>query len=98
VKPSIGRTVHYVAHGTPVRQDGSQAFPSACRAATITEVDHDDTSRVGLMVANPTGLFFHPLAAGGCPYDEWDSAEALEGAHPQGGSWHWPERVEDTGN
>lgn len=98
VKPSIGRIVHYVAHGTPVREDGTQAFPSACRAAIVTEVDTDDTNRVGLMVANPTGQFFHPLAAGGCLYDEWDSTTALEGARPQGGSWHWPERVEDTGS
>ncbi|MBP5918667.1 hypothetical protein F3K34_43570 [Streptomyces sp. LBUM 1486] len=92
-KPSVGRIVHYVSHGTPVRDDGSQAFPPACRAAVVTEVDADDTNRVGLMVANPTGQFFHPLAAGGCSYDEWDGTEALEGAQPQGGSWHWPERA-----
>jgi len=89
--PSVARTVHYVSHGTPVRADGTQAFTAKCRAATITEVGEDGT--VGLMVANPTGLFFHSLADGGCPYDEWDSTTALDGALPQGGSWHWPERV-----
>lgn len=68
MEPSIGRSVHYVAHGTPPRADGSQAFPSACRAATITEVGADGV--VGLCVTNPTGLFFHPLIAGGCAYNE----------------------------
>ncbi|MBL1100154.1 hypothetical protein [Streptomyces coffeae] len=85
--PSVGRVVHYVSHGTPVRPDGSQAFTQQCRAAIVTEVDPTDPDRVGLMVANPTGQFFHPLAAGGCVLDE-----APEGAR-DGGSWHWPERV-----
>jgi hypothetical protein len=30
---TVGRTVHYVSHGTPPRPDGSQAFAPACRAA-----------------------------------------------------------------
>lgn len=78
--PSIGRQVHYVAYGTP----GGE-FPRACRAADVTEVDPDDPNRVGLMVKNPTGLFFHSLAAGGCRLDE-DTKP--------GGTWHWPERIE----
>ncbi|MCX4986926.1 hypothetical protein [Streptomyces sp. NBC_00572] len=82
---SVGRTVHYVSHGTPVRSDGSQAFPPACRAAIVTEVDQDDPGRVGLVVLNPTGQFFHPLAAGGSVHA--DAAGMLAG------SWHWPERV-----
>lgn len=70
-KPSVGRVVHYVAHGTPIREDGTQMFPAACRAATVTEVDGD---KVGLAVLNPTGMFFHSLAAGGgCDYH--DAAE-----------------------
>lgn len=89
--PSVGRTVHYVAYGTPIREDGTQAFPAACRAAVITEVG--DEGAVGLMVANPTGLFFHSLADGGCAYDEWDGTAVLYGSQPQGGSWHWPERT-----
>jgi len=91
--PSVGRIVHYVSHGTPVREDGTQAFRPACRAAIVSEVDPDDPNRVGVVVLNPTGQFFHPLANGGCPYDEWDGTNDLEGAQPQGGSWHWPERV-----
>jgi hypothetical protein len=82
---SVGRAVYYVSHGTPLRSDGSQAFPPKCRAATVTEVDPDDPNRVGLSVQNPTGQFFHPLSAGGCVLDD-------SGAHAAG-SWHWPERV-----
>lgn len=64
MQPTIGRIVHYVARGSA---DGK--FPPACRAATITEVS--DAGRVGLMVANPTGLFFHPLDDnGGCEYHD----------------------------
>lgn len=81
---AVGRVVHYVSHGTSLRPDGSQAFSSQCRAATITEVDSDDPNRVGLSVTNPTGLFFHPLSAGGCAFDH---------SGMLGGSWHWPERV-----
>lgn len=91
--PSVGQVVHYVSHGTPVREDGTQAFPPACRAAIVSEVDPADPNRVGLVVLNPTGHFFHPLANGGCPYDEWDGMNTVAGAQPQGGSWHWPERV-----
>lgn len=85
--PSIGRAVHYVSYGTP--GGGSKA----CRAADVTEVagngdggvDGIGAARVGLMVKNPTGLFFHSLAAGGVAYDGSED--------PAGGTWHWPERV-----
>lgn len=75
--PSVGRAVHYVARGSA---DGK--FPKACRAATVTEMG--EVGVVGLMVANPTGLFFHSLADGGCAQDEEGQA---------GGTWHWPEMV-----
>ncbi|WP_326768688.1 hypothetical protein OG978_32860 [Streptomyces sp. NBC_01591] len=83
--PSAGRIVHYVSHGTPVRGDGSQAFAPACRAAVVTEVDTDDPDRIGLAVLNPTGIFFHPLAAGGSVHADAETS--------LGGSWHWPERA-----
>jgi hypothetical protein len=89
-KPSVGRVVHYVSHGTPVRTDGTQAYTKQCRAAVITELSYYDpeltkpTYEVGLAVLNPTGLFFRPLAEGGCEFD--DAAHAA-------GTWHWPERV-----
>jgi len=122
-KPTVGRIVHYVSHGTPVRQDGSQAFTSECRAAIITEVQSRivgdraviDVERVGLAVLNPTGVFLHSIAAGGCAYHDGAEQPGLpdcpnaEGhgspfryctcgwieASFQGGTWHWPERVED---
>lgn len=79
-KPSVGRTVHYVAYGTP----GGE-FPSGvCRCAFITEVSDggvgDVVEAVGVMVANPSGLFFNR----NIPHDETGKAP---------GSWHWPERV-----
>ena len=69
-KPSVGRIVHYVSHGTPVRPDGSQAFTATCRAAIVTEVDPTDPHRIGLAAVNPTGLFFHSLADGGTKLDD----------------------------
>lgn len=88
--PSIGRIVHYVSHGTPVQPDGSQAYTSQCRAAIITDLAQpdEDSDIIGVAVLNPTGMFFNRAS-----YDEWDGTTALPGAEPQGGSWHWPERV-----
>ncbi|EGX60085.1 hypothetical protein SZN_09191 [Streptomyces zinciresistens K42] len=83
-QPSVGRIVHYTSHGTPVREDGSQAFPPQCRAAIVTEVDDAEPYKVGLAVLNPGGMFFHSLASGGCMADFFEA---------QGGTWHWPERV-----
>lgn len=77
--PTIGRIVFYVARGSA---DG--VFPPVPRAAVVTEVDGGDGPwKVGLCVLNPTGLFFHPLSAGGCVYDEAGAP----------GTWHWPPRV-----
>ncbi|MGX1514055.1 hypothetical protein [Streptomyces collinus] len=90
-RPSVGRIVHYVSHGTPVREDGTQAFTAQCRAAIVTEVDPTYPGRVGLQVFNPTGNFHHSLDAGGC---EWLPTEvADDGAPLRGGTWHWPEMV-----
>lgn len=35
---TAGRIVHYVSHGSPVKDDGTQTFESVCRPAMITEV------------------------------------------------------------
>lgn len=53
MKPSVGRTVHYVSYGTP----GGE-YTKECRAAIVTAV-YGDTNAVSLAVLNPTGLFFH---------------------------------------
>lgn len=87
MKPTVGRMVHYVSHGSPVREDGTQAYSSVCRAAIVTEVDRDDPRWVGLAVLNPSGFFFHPLANGECMADFTEK---------QGGTWHWPERETET--
>lgn len=70
MKPSIGRVVHYVSHGSA---DGK--YPVACRAAIVTEVDLGvpvslGGERVGLAVLNPSGVFFRSLADGGCRYHD----------------------------
>ncbi|MFF4292073.1 hypothetical protein ACFY0N_00280 [Streptomyces vinaceus] len=89
-RAAVGRIVHYCSHGTPVREDGTQAFTAKCRAAVITEVNAEEPLQVGLAVLNPTGLFFQPLAEGGC-------FEAPGCPLPPGerrpGTWHWPERI-----
>ena len=85
--PTIASLVYYVSYGTP----GGE-FTSQPRAATVTEVDPGDPDRVGLCVMNPTGLFFHSLAAGGCRYDE-GAPNGSGGVDYPGGTWHWPPRV-----
>lgn len=99
-RPSVGRIVHYVSHGTPIRDDGTQAFTSECRAAIITEIArasdaYREPSTVGLRVFNPTGDFSHPLALGGCAYDEGGKFAdwSCDGRNHAGGTWHWPERT-----
>jgi hypothetical protein len=49
--PSVGRIVHYQAHGSP---DGTHR--SVPRAAVVTEVHNNEV--VSLCVLNPTGLYF----------------------------------------
>lgn len=82
-RPTVGRIVHYVSHGTPVREDGSQAFTSECRAAIVTAVPPHlpgapHNLEAHLAVFNPTGYFFNEAV----PYDPSGG----------GGTWHWPER------
>ena len=60
-KPSVGRTVHYQAHGSP---DGTHK--SVARAAVITEVNDLTPRLVSLCVLNPTGLYFNQ----NCPFDD----------------------------
>jgi hypothetical protein len=95
--PAVGRIVHYVSYGTPPRMDGSQVYPRACRAAVITEVTDADPDGVnpivGLLVANPTGIFLDrqiPHDGGRVPRDNTPT-ELCTGAEHAGGTWHWPE-------
>ncbi len=86
--PTVGRIVHYVSHGAPPREDGTQAYTSVCRAAIITETtEHPDADgTVSLAVLNPTGAFFNLNV----PHAEDKAAGTPE--HPAG-TWHWPERT-----
>lgn len=79
MKPTVGRAVHYQAFGTP----GGE-YASLPRAATVTVTQAEDPKiademTVGLMIANPTGLFFNQAV----PYSE----------APKAGHWNWPPRV-----
>lgn len=84
-QPTVGRTVHYVSHGSPVQPDGSQRYAPERRAAIITAAADplDNDANVSLAVFNPTGIFFDLTV----PYSEPDGTGLV------GGTWHWPERV-----
>lgn len=75
-RPTIGRVVHYLSHGSPVLPDGTQAYRSRCRAAVVTDLGKDGIS---LAVLNPTGMFF-------------DESVPADSFRSRGGTWHWPER------
>ena len=103
MKPTVGRIVHYVSYGTP----GGE-FTSQCRAAVVAGVgawltveskpaDSYSTSEgrpiryaeqwyfddaLSLVVLNPTGQFFNE-----CRHD---------GTDKRGGTWHWPERENES--
>lgn len=77
--PSIGRIVHYQAHGSPNGQ-----HKSVPRAAVITGlIDNPggtlNLEAVDLCVLNPSGMFFNQA----CQFD-------ADGAP---GTWRWPPRV-----
>lgn len=88
MKPSVGRIVHYMSYGTPGGEYGKE-----CRAAIITEVGEIEMTEhgpgdesvtrpcVGLAVLNPSGMFFNRAV--------------VEDDGQAGGTWHWPERVEE---
>ena len=104
--PTIAAIVHYVSHGTPTRADGTQAYPSTCRAAIVTAVNDDETT-VDLCVLNPEGMFFNRGVKHNDGQGEPGSGECLtpqDHGNPfrycscgwtepvkAGGTWHWPE-------
>lgn len=99
-QPSVGRIVHYVSEGSPVLPDGTQKYPSKCRAADITEVgawitdsitsDSDSGVRTLTQHWDPEACALHVKNPTGvffhtvCEHDEDGHA---------GGTWHWPELV-----
>jgi hypothetical protein len=105
-RPTVGRIVHYVSHGTPGGEYASQ-----CRAAIVTELTGtpDEPDQVGLAILNPTGVVFDrsvsyhdggeipgtpdcpDASAHGSPF-RYCACGWREAAY-QGGTWHWPECV-----
>lgn len=79
-QPTVGRIVHYQAHGSPNGQ-----HKSLPRAAIVTETAaenpelYTDPMTIGLCVLNPTGQYFNRET----PYSET----------PKAGHWSWPPRV-----
>ena len=59
---SVGETVHYRSHGSPVQLDGTQVHKPRCRAAIVT--DDLGGGMFSLFVINPSGVFFDD-----CRYD-----------------------------
>ena len=57
-------------------------YTSQCRAAIVTDT-HARPGAVSLAVLNPEGMFFNKNVQ-------------QDDLHHVGGSWHWPERVEET--
>jgi len=77
--PSVGASVHYVSEGSPLLPDGSQRYPSVCRAAIVTEVPQiqvPEGNLASLCVVNPTGLFFR--------------ADVAYAEETTPGTWHYP--------
>lgn len=72
--PYVGQMVHYKSYGTPIQEDGSQAYTGECRAAVVTA--QGEGNSLDLCVMNPEGLFFNR------------SVDRDETAG-QGGTWHW---------
>ena len=97
MKPSIGRIVHYVSHGTPGGEYGRE-----CRAAIITEVSGQHASSSGgleplvsLCVLNPAGQFFNQDVRPDQGTDTHTAVSHLCGGRVyRGGTWHWPARVD----
>lgn len=82
-KPSVGRIVHYQAHGSPNGQHKSEP-----RAAIVTRVPYDNgksseengalPSTIDLFVITPIGSFHN----NDTPFSET----------PAAGCWNWPPR------
>lgn len=108
MKPSVGRIVHYVSYGTPGGEYKSEC--RAAIITEVSGLANSHSECVSLAVLNPTGAFFDrdvcydegaeqpgdpncrdKVTHGGpfrfCPCG-WTEAKK------QGGTWHWPERVD----
>jgi hypothetical protein len=86
-RPTVGRMVHYVAHGS---KDGTH--PKTCRAATVAALPKGYAPGlmvVSLVVLNPQGTFFDQAIRHAATRECGD--DAMDRTPPA--TWHWPERV-----
>lgn len=106
-RPSVGRIVHYVSYGTPGGEYQKECRAAIITAASYGP----ESTHVDLCVLNPTGQFFnqhveyHETAEvpgdPDCPVPHHHGrpfrfcACGWREASPAGGTWHWPERVEE---
>lgn len=108
-KPSVGQVVHYVSYGTPGGEYASEC--RAATITEVKHLGNlEGPLVVGLAVMNPTGMFFNRGVAydEGAETPGDPNCTAPHGAGPhrycpcgwteaqkRGGTWHWPERVEE---
>ena len=107
-KPTGGRIVHYVRYGTPNGEYKSEC--RAAVVTTLADWTAGNRG-VGLAVLNPDGMFFNrsvPHDEGGETLGDPNCAQQESHGSPfrycacgwmeatkRGGTWHWPERVDD---
>jgi hypothetical protein len=99
MRPTVGRVVHYYySHGSPVRSDGSQRYPSRPRAAIITDVpeylkaEPYDGCPNGMLDHEDRPMWLASLAVlnpTGLHFDE----NVPYADPPAPGCWSWPARV-----
>ncbi len=78
-KLSIGRIVHYQAHGSPNGQHKSLPRAAIVAGLEMTSEGLLNENVADIVVFNPHGLFFNAA----CPYD----------ADGKPGTWRWPPRT-----
>ncbi|MGW4648059.1 hypothetical protein [Kitasatospora sp. NPDC004289] len=98
MQPTIGRTVHYTSHGSPILPDGTQRYRPLPRAAIITAVPEYLTAEP--YDGCPNGTLDHEgqpqwiaslavLNPTGLLFDE----DVPYAAEPTPGHWSWPPRT-----
>ncbi|MGW4802987.1 hypothetical protein [Kitasatospora sp. NPDC004272] len=97
-QPTVGRTVHYHSHGSPVLPDGTQRYTSHPRAAIITAVpaylraEPYDGCPNGMLDHEGKPMWLASLAVinpTGLFFDE----NVPYAEEPTPGCWSWPPRT-----
>lgn len=93
-RPTVGRIVHYVSHGTPPNGRGQQVYESQCRAAIVTDVPQYLPAAAEPLDGAPNGtdglwcVALAVLSPQGAHFDQ----DVPNDPAVRPGSWHWPER------